>query len=127
MENKRNSNSFLTSRQAAHFLNISLSTLKKFVYSGRIKTLKAPGGHRRIRKDGLFKIIDAGAPSAPSDVLKDKTLWGVFKGLVNLLEKRQKFCRADANSVAKISLKIAQKAKVSLWADGETASGFAPS
>jgi len=125
MENKRNSNSFLTSRQAAHFLNISLSTLKKFVYSGRIKTLKAPGGYPRIRKDG--KIIDAGAPSAPSDVLKDKTFWGVFKGLVNLLEKRQKFCRADANSVAKISLKIAQKAKVSLWADGETASGFAPS
>ncbi|RKY27682.1 MAG: hypothetical protein DRP61_03665 [Candidatus Omnitrophota bacterium] len=113
MENKRDSDNFLTSRQAAHFLNISLSTLKKFIYSGRIKTLKTPGGHHRIRKDDLFKMIDAGAPPVPSDALKDKTLLGIFKGLVNLLEKRQKFCRGHANSVAKISLKIAQKLKFS--------------
>ena len=52
-------NIFLTTRQAAQILNVSLSTLKKFIYSGQIKTLKTPGGHHRIRKRDLFRMTDA--------------------------------------------------------------------
>lgn len=47
---------FLTSQQAAKILQVSLSTLKKFIYSGRIKTLKTPGGHHRILKEDLFRM-----------------------------------------------------------------------
>ena len=52
-------NIFLTTRQAAQILNVSLSTLKKFIYSGQIKTLKTPGGHHRIRKRDLFQMTDS--------------------------------------------------------------------
>ena len=47
---------FLTSQQAAKILQVSLSTLKKFIYSGRLKTLKTPGGHHRILKKDLFEM-----------------------------------------------------------------------
>jgi len=113
MRDKRNSSNFLTPNQAAHFLNVSLSTLKKFIYLGRIKTLKTPGGHHRIRKSDLFKMINGDSAPGPSSFFKDKTLLGISRGFVNLMEKRQKFCHGHANSVAKISLKIAQRLKFS--------------
>ena len=100
---------FLTPNQAARLLNISLSTLKKFIYSGRIRTLKTPGGHHRIRKSDLFRMLSAGSALVPSGALKDKTLLGISKGFVYLLEKRQKFCQGHADSVARLSLKIAQR------------------
>lgn len=49
---------FLTSSQAADYLNISLSTLKKFIQQKRLKTLKTPGGHHRIRKSDLLAIME---------------------------------------------------------------------
>ncbi len=113
MKDKRSSNSFLTPNQAAHFLNVSLSTLKKFIYLGRIKTLRTPGGHHRIRKSDLFKMINGDLVPGPSGLFKDKTLLGISRGFVNLMEKRQKFCHGHAGSVAGISLKIAQRLKFS--------------
>ncbi|MBF0485334.1 MAG: helix-turn-helix domain-containing protein [Candidatus Omnitrophica bacterium] len=49
--------SFLTTAQAAKALNVSVATLKKFVLYGRIKAIKTPGGHYRIRKKDLFENI----------------------------------------------------------------------
>lgn len=48
---------FLTTSQAAKLLNVSVSTLKKFIYLGKIKTLKTPGGHHRILKKALFDLM----------------------------------------------------------------------
>ena len=45
---------FLTTTQAAEFLNISNVTLKKFIAAGRIKSFRTPGGHYRIHKKDLF-------------------------------------------------------------------------
>lgn len=49
---------FLTTAQAAKFLNVSLSTFKKYIYLGKIKTLKTPGGHHRILKKDLFELME---------------------------------------------------------------------
>ncbi|MCK4882898.1 MAG: helix-turn-helix domain-containing protein [Candidatus Omnitrophica bacterium] len=58
---KRNLNQkdevFLTATQASEFLNVSVSTLKKYVHQGKIKTLKTPGGHHRFKKDDLLKKL----------------------------------------------------------------------
>lgn len=48
---------FLTTKQAAEFLNISLVTLKKLIHQGKIKAFKTPGGHHRIHKFELLKDI----------------------------------------------------------------------
>lgn len=69
---KKTSDIFLTPTQAARVLNISLSTLKKFIYSGRIKTLKTPGGHHRIRRSDLLQMVRAGStgPQKPEEVVE---------------------------------------------------------
>ena len=46
---------YLTTAQAAEMLNLSVSTLKKFIFSGKMKVLKTPGGHYRISKRYLLK------------------------------------------------------------------------
>ena len=50
-------NVFLTSAQASELLNISVSTLKKYIHQGKIKTLKTPGGHHRFLKKDLLERL----------------------------------------------------------------------
>ena len=37
----------LAPREAANILGISYPTLKQWIYHGKIKSVKTPGGHRR--------------------------------------------------------------------------------
>ena len=53
----KNTEVFLTTSQAAKMLNVSVSTLKKFIHEGKISSLKTPGGHHRILKTALFDLI----------------------------------------------------------------------
>jgi len=56
---KRTKNdTFLTTREASELINVSLSTLKKFIYQGRLKTLKTPGGHHRVRRSDILKLYE---------------------------------------------------------------------
>ena len=53
---------FLTAPQAAEFLNVSLVTLKKYITLGKIRAIRTPGGHYRIRKqDILENLYDDGS------------------------------------------------------------------
>jgi len=47
----------MTTAQASEFLNMSISTIKKYIYQGKIKTLKTPGGHHRYLKKDLMKVL----------------------------------------------------------------------
>ena len=50
---------YLTTTQAAEMLNVSTSTFKKFITSGKIKVIKTPGGHYRISRKVLMKSLYA--------------------------------------------------------------------
>lgn len=103
-----NTNFFLTSQQAAKILNISLSTLKKFIYTGKIKTITTPGGHHRIRRKDLLSISDFGSmPPKKASIPADKTTLEILDSFINALEKRQRFCQQHSRVVGKISVDIA--------------------
>ncbi|MGO9641689.1 MAG: TOBE domain-containing protein [Candidatus Acidiferrales bacterium] len=44
-------------REAAQILGISYSTLKLWIYKGKIRTVKTPGGHHRIPERELDKFL----------------------------------------------------------------------
>jgi excisionase family DNA binding protein len=52
---KQRKREFLTTSQAAEILNVSVGTLKKFIYTRKLKALKTPGGHYRILKKYLLE------------------------------------------------------------------------
>ena len=44
-------------RDAAEILNISYPTLKQWIYKGKIKTAKTPGGHHRVPESEIDRLI----------------------------------------------------------------------
>ena len=57
MKNKFDQEIYFTPKQAAEHVNLSLSTIKNYIYAGKLRTLKTPGGHHRIRRSELFSIL----------------------------------------------------------------------
>jgi len=43
----------LNTREAASLINVTTQTIKNYIYSGKLKAIKTPGGHHRIRKIDL--------------------------------------------------------------------------
>jgi excisionase family DNA binding protein len=48
---------WLTLGEAARYLGVAQSTVRKWADTGRIETFKTPGGHRRFRRDDLERFL----------------------------------------------------------------------
>ncbi len=49
----------LPPREASRILGISYPTLKQWIYRGKIKTVKTPGGHHRVPESEIDRMIPA--------------------------------------------------------------------
>ena len=47
----------LPPREAANILGISYPTLKQWIYRGKIKSVKTPGGHHRVPDSEIDRLI----------------------------------------------------------------------
>jgi molybdopterin-binding protein len=47
----------LSPREAANVLGISYPTLKQWIYQGKIKSVKTPGGHHRVPESEIDRLI----------------------------------------------------------------------
>lgn len=45
-------------REAARILNISYPTLKQWIYQGKVRSIKTPGGHHRITRSEIDRLTD---------------------------------------------------------------------
>lgn len=50
------SKEILNTREAAALLNVTPQTIKNYIYAGKLKAMKTPGGHHRIRRADLEKL-----------------------------------------------------------------------
>lgn len=55
----------LTAREAAAYLRVSLSTLRRMERQGRITALRTPGGHRRFSLEALNTCLSQNPPARP--------------------------------------------------------------
>ena len=46
----------LNTREAAILIKVTTQTIKNYIYSGKLKAIKTPGGHHRIRKIDLQEL-----------------------------------------------------------------------
>lgn len=58
---------FMTIREAANFLNVTIETMRTWDKTGKLPSYRTEGGHRRYDKDELIKYLNTNHP-----VLKDK-------------------------------------------------------
>src|SRR3954451_22966911 len=65
---------WLTLGQAARYLGVAQSTIRKWSDSGRVRAFKTPGRHRRYRRDDLDAFLQRSAPEShagPSVLIVD--------------------------------------------------------
>jgi excisionase family DNA binding protein len=53
---------WLTLGQAARFLGVAQSTIRKWSDAGRVPAFYTPGGHRRFRRSDLQEFVEASRP-----------------------------------------------------------------
>src|SRR5437867_13061682 len=58
---------WLTPRQAAKFLGVAQSTIRKWSDQGRVPAFYTPGGHRRYRRGDLEAFLDRSGPGGRSE------------------------------------------------------------
>jgi molybdopterin-binding protein len=57
--------SLLTVRAAAQRMGIGYSTLKQWIYQGKIRTTQTAGGHHRLSESELDRLLARQSPQAP--------------------------------------------------------------
>ena len=63
----------LTVREAAARLGVGYSTLKQWIYDGRLRTTQTPGGHHRIAETELDRLLARrGAPATRRRTVKTR-------------------------------------------------------
>ena len=67
MANSSIPKAFCTTREAAEILGVSVGTVQLWVETGILDAWKTSGGHRRVMRESIRKIIDKtqDSPSAP--------------------------------------------------------------
>lgn len=62
MQSPDTHNAFMTTREAAQILGVSLRTAQIWVENGRLEAWKTDGGHRRISRASVLRTLDGGFP-----------------------------------------------------------------
>jgi excisionase family DNA binding protein len=93
---------WMTLGQAATFLGVAQSTIRKWSDSGRIPTFYTPGGHRRYRRNDLETFLSRSGPgrqqSGPSVLVVDDDAG--MRELVRLQLEREGYSVQEASSAA---------------------------
>src|SRR5438046_8978528 len=58
---------WLTLGQAAKYLGVAQSTIRKWSDQGRVPAFYTPGGHRRYRKGDLDQFLERSGPSGTTE------------------------------------------------------------
>lgn len=95
----------LTVREVAKILKVSLLTVKNYIYQGKLKSFKTPGGHHRILKSELDAIIKK------TEFLPD--YFEFLQSLITALEIRDTFIKGHSTRVANYSLLMAKELNLS--------------
>lgn len=82
-------------REAAAILGVHQNTIRRWEKEGKIKVIRAVGGHRKIPESEIKRLLGAPTPPHPPEVLSKK------EKLNNFLEFVFTYCREDWDLVRK--------------------------
>jgi molybdopterin-binding protein len=71
----------LTVRAAAERLGVGYSTLKQWIYQGKIRTTQTEGGHHRLSEAEIERLLARQSPASPSAPRQSVKSTGLIVGL----------------------------------------------
>jgi excisionase family DNA binding protein/putative nucleotidyltransferase with HDIG domain len=110
----------LKTREAAELLKVTTQTIKNYIYSGKLKALKTPGGHHRIRRSDLKEIGFIEDLPGEEGRLGREELYQIYKELLGsyistikvilkALDSRDVIATGHSQRVADYSTRMADK------------------
>jgi len=110
----------LKTREAAELLKVTTQTIKNYIYSGKLRALKTPGGHHRIRRSDLKEIGFLEDLPGEEGRMGREELYQIYKDLLNsytttikvilnALDSRDVIASGHSQRVAAYSNKMADK------------------
>ena len=115
----------LKTSDAAELLKVTTQTIRNYIYSGKLKILKTPGGHHRIRRADLKEIgfLDNNPPIEEGRLSREE-LYQLYKDLLNshlltikviskALDRRDAIESGHSQRVAEYSKAVAEKLRLS--------------
>jgi len=121
-----NNNEFLTAKEAAKLLKVSVGTIKNYIYRRKLKSFKTPGGQHRILKLDLFEVMGHGGESQFKETTDNEE---IIRQLVNYLHfkrmKKYELAREIGTRRDNLSRWLNRKNKVSkAWLEVMKAKGI---
>ena len=113
------SKEILNTREAAGLLKVTTQTIKNYIYSGKLKAIKTPGGHHRIRRADLQELgFVAEGERSPDNLTMEElleaynglvtTLVSTIETLIKALDTRDIVSSGHSSRVAQLSYSIGQ-------------------
>lgn len=114
-----NNDEFLTAKETAKLLKVTVGTIKNYIYRGELKSFKTPGGQHRISKLDLFEVMGHRIKEVKREPYLRETLKFsdelrkdyvmVIRTLLEAIEIIDTYAQGHSTRVAKYSLAIAEK------------------
>src|ERR1051326_7996358 len=107
--------------EAAHELGISYPTLKQWIYRGKLRSVKTAGGHHRIPRAEIDRVLFAAGKKAAPGAKPRVTRTAFLSGLEHLISGRNQLV-GRITSIEVIGL----LAKVTLDIGGQSVTAIIP-
>jgi len=114
-----NKDEFLTAKEAAKLLKVTVGTIKNYIYRGELRSFKTPGGQHRISKLDLFEAMGSRIKEVNREPRFDKALKFsdevhkdyvmVIKTLLEAIEIIDTYGQGHSARVANYSSSIAKR------------------
>jgi excisionase family DNA binding protein/putative nucleotidyltransferase with HDIG domain len=97
----------LNTKQTAALLGVSVQTIKNYIYNGRLKTYKTPGGHHRIQREDIIKLglLDEGTSW---NELHPDCIIDILRALTDALDARNGIVSGHSSRVADFVTSLAE-------------------
>lgn len=98
----------LNPKKAAELLAVTPQTIKKYIYTGKLKSVTTPGGHHRVRESDVLALLTPSQPSAEPGPPADSHL-EIIGALVSIIEDlHDTFERGHGRRVASTARRLAE-------------------
>jgi len=106
----------MTLKQVAEYLQVSIMTVKRYIYQGQLRTLKTPGGQHRIRKSDVEAMLREFTSTPLEDFEMDEKL--------DLISTMEEICRRYNERLKKEILELVERTMDEIRHDCKKLKGY---
>lgn len=98
----------VSAREAAKILGVTVQTIKNYIYRGKMKSYKTPGGHHRIRREDIMNFGPLDDKPSRDEMMESYT--ELYHGYIDTLQALAKALDARDGIVSGHSRRVADYA-----------------